>query len=193
MSPSIDKKTIRKRMRNFRQELDFSRYRKLCNTVIERCMELKEFQNASMVHIYVSTINNEVDTLGLIFTLLDKGKCVIVPQCGQNTHKFNNISITSLNELIPSKYGLMEPEYNPERAISPGELDLVIAPLLAFDRSGGRLGFGGGCYDSLLSMCACSKIGLGYSFQEVDSVPMEPHDQRLDIIVTEKEIIRVGK
>lgn len=180
-------------MRNFRQQLDFSQYRKLCNVVIERCVGLKEFQNASMVHIYVSAINNEVDTLGLIFTLLDKGKCVIVPQCGQNIRKFNNIAITSLNELIPSKYGLMEPEYNPERAISPEELNLVIAPLLAFDRSGGRLGFGGGFYDSLLSMCTCSKIGLGYSFQEVDCVPMEPHDQRLDIIVTEKETIRVEK
>jgi len=193
MSPSIDKKTIRKRMKNVRQQLDFGQYRKLCNNVIGRCMELKEFQNASMVHIYVSAINNEVDTLGLIFSLLDKGKCVIVPQCGQNIRKFNNISIMSLSELIPSKYGLMEPEYNPEREISPEELDLVITPLLAFDRSGGRLGFGGGCYDFLLSMCTCSKIGLGYSFQEVDSVPMEPHDQRLDIIITEKETIRVRK
>ena len=67
--------------------------------------------------------------------------------------------------------------------------DLIIAPLLAFDRAGGRLGQGGGHYDRTIQrLRAGSKvfvIGLAYAGQEIDAVPTEPHDQRLDAILTE--------
>ena len=85
----------------------------------------------------------------------------------------------------------MEPDYLPEREVAPMGLDVIIAPVLAFDRSGGRIGFGGGYYDGLFAESGGTKIGLAYSFQEVPKVPREPHDRALDIIVTEKETIRV--
>ena len=127
----------------------------------------------------------------MIFNIWDAGKIAAVPKCEHKIHKLFNLWIRSLDELLPGKFGIMEPAYNPEREISNEELDMVIAPLLAFDRDGGRLGFGMGFYDSLLGECNCPRIGLGYSFQEVDLIPREPHDQKLDIIITEKEIIRV--
>lgn len=68
--------------------------------------------------------------------------------------------------------------------------DLVIVPVLGFDRSGNRLGYGGGYYDRLLSRNNCKNtIGLAYSFCEVDEIPVKDHDQKLDKIITEKEII----
>jgi len=85
----------------------------------------------------------------------------------------------------------MEPKYDCKNVVRPDELDLVLAPILAFDHDGGRLGLGGGYYDSLLAECTCPVAGLAYSFQEVDRVPTETHDQYLDIIITEKEVIRV--
>ena len=73
--------------------------------------------------------------------------------------------------------------------------DLVIAPLLAFDRRGGRLGQGGGHYDRTLEALRAHRpvfvLGLAYAGQEVDQVPCEPHDQRLDAILTENGYMAV--
>ncbi|MFC1528770.1 5-formyltetrahydrofolate cyclo-ligase [Candidatus Latescibacterota bacterium] len=192
MNLSEAKKTIRARMKKLRDGLDLFEYRKLSTAIMEQCVTLPEWKQASTIHIYVSAVNNEVDTLGLIFGMLDGGKVVVVPKCVEELHKLKNIFIRSLDELTLCRFGLMEPEFSPEREIQCNSLNLVVVPLLAFDRTGGRLGFGGGYYDSLLSECTCPKIGLGYSFQEVDRIPVEPHDQKLDIIITEKEIIKVN-
>jgi 5-formyltetrahydrofolate cyclo-ligase len=71
-------------------------------------------------------------------------------------------------------------------SVSP---ELVVAPLLAFDRHGGRLGQGGGHYDrTLANLRAKGRVfilGLAYAGQEVDAIPIEPHDQRLDAVLTE--------
>ena len=76
--------------------------------------------------------------------------------------------------------------------------ELVISPLLAFDRAGGRLGQGGGYFDRTLAALRTHShppafVGLAYSIQEVAQAPMESHDQRLDAILTEKEFICVRK
>ncbi len=68
--------------------------------------------------------------------------------------------------------------------------DLVLVPLLAFDQQGGRLGFGGGYYDRTLSALDAIRLGVGYDEQEVDFVPMEPFDQRMDWIITPSRVIR---
>ena len=87
---------------------------------------------------------------------------------------------------------VMEPSKSHDSIIEPVSFDVVFIPLLAFDRAGNRLGFGGGFYDTFLESVRCPKIGLAYSFQETESVPVEPHDCGLDCIITEKEVIRVG-
>ena len=80
-----------------------------------------------------------------------------------------------------------EPEVRP---------DVVFTPVLAFDRRGGRLGQGGGHYDRTIEALRAAGpvlvIGLAYAGQEVDAIPMEPHDQRLDAILTETGYIAVG-
>ncbi len=74
--------------------------------------------------------------------------------------------------------------------------DVVITPLLAFDRRGGRLGQGGGHYDRSIANLRALKpvfvLGLAYAGQELPGIPMEPHDQRLDAILTETGYIEVG-
>jgi 5-formyltetrahydrofolate cyclo-ligase len=76
------------------------------------------------------------------------------------------------------------------------EPDVLLVPMLAFDRKGYRLGYGGGFYDRTLELLRAKKpvtaIGLAYAGQEVDSVPRDAHDQPLDFIMTEKEIITCG-
>ena len=73
--------------------------------------------------------------------------------------------------------------------------EVLIIPLVAFDRGGGRLGYGGGFYDRTLdylrSRHATLAIGFAYSEQEFENLPLEPTDQKLDIIITEREIIEL--
>jgi 5-formyltetrahydrofolate cyclo-ligase len=88
-------------------------------------------------------------------------------------------------------FGIPAPPQEAE-AVLP---DLVIAPLLAFDRAGGRLGQGAGHYDrAIANLRRCKAVfvlGLAYAGQELPDIPMEPHDQRLDAILTETGYIEV--
>jgi len=93
--------------------------------------------------------------------------------------------------LVRDAIGLIAPA--PENPIV--EPDLVVAPLLGFDRQGRRLGQGGGYYDRALEALRARKrvfvLGLAYVGQETHGLPDEPHDQRLDAILTESEYIAV--
>ncbi len=94
--------------------------------------------------------------------------------------------------LTPDALGIPAPPLEAE-AVLP---DVVFAPLLAFDRRGGRLGQGGGHYDRTLVALRRMKpvfvIGLAYAGQELAAIPMEPHDQRLDAILTETDYQEFG-
>lgn len=87
--------------------------------------------------------------------------------------------------------------FRADAASPPLRPDVVLAPLIAFDRAGGRLGQGGGHYDRTLAALRAVGpvlvIGLAYAGQEVPRVPSEPHDQTLDAILTETALLRVDK
>ena len=90
--------------------------------------------------------------------------------------------------LIKGEFGAMIPESGPW--MTP---QIVVVPLVAFDRNGGRLGYGGGFYDRTLEMLRAARpimaIGFAYHAQEDENLPLEPTDQPLDLIVTEQGVI----
>jgi len=90
--------------------------------------------------------------------------------------------------LREGPFGAMVPEV--DRFIEP---EILIVPLVAFDRAGGRLGYGGGFYDRTLERLRSRRptlaIGFAYSAQEAEGLPLEPTDQPLDMVVTEAEVI----
>lgn len=89
------------------------------------------------------------------------------------------------DDLATGPLGIREPSAD-QPVITP---DIIFMPLLAFDNDGHRLGQGGGFYDRYL--CAhpkCLKVGFAWSVQRVEKVPVEPHDQRLDAIITEQYV-----
>jgi 5-formyltetrahydrofolate cyclo-ligase len=93
--------------------------------------------------------------------------------------------------LHPRAFGVHEPHPSAEMV----EPDILLVPLLAFDRRGGRLGYGAGHYDRTLERLRALKpiqaIGLAFAAQEIEGVPMEAHDQRLDAVLTERAFIEV--
>ena len=95
------------------------------------------------------------------------------------------------DRLEPDALGLPAPTQDAEVVLP----DVVFVPLLAFDRQGGRLGQGGGFYDRTIAALRARgpllAVGLAYAGQEVDQLALEPHDQRLDAVLTEKAFILI--
>jgi 5-formyltetrahydrofolate cyclo-ligase len=93
--------------------------------------------------------------------------------------------------LHPSVFGVQEPHPGAETV----EPDILLVPLLAFDRRGGRLGYGAGHYDRTLEQLRPRKsvqaVGLAFAVQELEHVATDAHDQRLDAILTERAFIKV--
>lgn len=73
--------------------------------------------------------------------------------------------------------------------VDPSEIELIIVPAVAYDRRGNRLGRGKGFYDRLLGEAKATKIGVGYEFQLVDEIPVEPHDIPMDMVITQTTTI----
>ena len=97
------------------------------------------------------------------------------------------------DKLVTSRFGILEPPVNHTIATP----DIIITPLLAFDSAGYRLGFGGGFYDRTLAELRnrsdIHAIGAAFEGQEIDSVPHDEFDQRLDAVVTEKRVLQIRK
>lgn len=91
-------------------------------------------------------------------------------------------------EMVQGAFNIMEPE-----DLKPIRPDVCLMPLIAFDREGRRLGYGGSYYDGYLSENSVLKVGIAYCEQEVDRVPVEEHDHKMDWVVTPKEIIFCGE
>jgi 5-formyltetrahydrofolate cyclo-ligase len=93
--------------------------------------------------------------------------------------------------LEPGVFGTRHPHAG-QPVVDP---DFIVAPLAAFDRRGGRIGYGAGHYDNAIAeLRARGKrfrvVGIAFACQEVEKIPVEPHDQRLSVIATERELIR---
>ncbi len=149
-------------------------------------------RQAKFIHCYIS-FRSEVETRSFIERSLERGIRVVVPVVEMLDGKelLVHTEIRGLTELKKGRFGLEEPI---ERSPSSLEnLDAVLIPLAAFDRNGTRLGYGKGFYDEFLSQLPRSveRIGLAFASQEVNNIPAEPHDEPLDTVVTEREIIRI--
>lgn len=99
-------------------------------------------------------------------------------------------------DLQPNRYGIPEPVCAPADLVAPAALDLVLVPLLAFDRRGHRLGTGGGFYDRTFAFlngvarpAQPVLVGIGYSFQETDAIAAQDWDIQMDFVATERELI----
>lgn len=95
------------------------------------------------------------------------------------------------SRLELGSFHIEEPTGN--EVTDPSEIELVVVPAVAYDRKGKRLGRGKGFYDRFLKNTRATKIGVGYEFQLLDELPVEPHDVSMDIVVTQHSTIIVTK
>jgi 5-formyltetrahydrofolate cyclo-ligase len=157
-----------------------------CRSVVD----LPEFADAEVVMIYLS-IPGEVDTSHIALACWQQGKTVVVPKVAWSERRMVAVECQSIDEHMDvDKYGLRTPRRGQIRA--SGSLDMVIVPGLAFDRTGQRLGRGGGFYDRFLPELSekARTVGLSFGEQVVDDLPVDAHDHPIDILVTDREVLR---
>ena len=133
-------------------------------------------------------VNNEVDDLHIL-RMLEKKKIAIALPLVKKNFKMNFIKYSINYPFVVNKYGIPEP--SPGKIVFP---DILLVPLVAFDKNLNRLGYGAGYYDRLIKSLKKNKkiitIGLAFHFQEFYSIPISKYDQKLNYIITNKNILQ---
>jgi 5-formyltetrahydrofolate cyclo-ligase len=189
VTPFPQKAALRVRLRGLRRrlaaEIPDAALRAAERLPLER---LPPFEVFSLYH----AMGSEMDPRPLLALLGHRGARAALPAAGARDEPMGFRLWDPALRLEPDAFGVPAPP-----AIVPSvEPDLVVAPLLGFDRQGRRLGQGSGHYDRALACLRARRsvfvIGLAFSGQEVVQLPAEAHDQRLDAILTETDYIEVG-
>lgn len=184
---SLDKAQLRRRFLAQRAALAPAEKQHINREICARVLASDLFRNARCLFLYVST-QQEIDTRALLRAALETGKMVCVPLCGA-AGQMTARRISSLDELRPGAYGIDEPDAGAP-AFEPGQIDLVIAPALACDRQGYRLGYGGGYYDRFLAQTDAACAALCADARLVDRLPHAAFDRRCGWIFTERQVLR---
>lgn len=151
------------------------------------------FHQAETVFIYVD-FRSEVQTREIIFKMHELGKKVVVPVTLLHEKDLLPVYINNMEtDLAPGYASILEPVVAIRKThfVSPESLDIVFLPGSVFDERGGRMGYGGGFYDRFVSGKApqALRIGLAFEQQMVKEAPLQEHDERMDMIITEKRIV----
>jgi 5-formyltetrahydrofolate cyclo-ligase len=156
-------------------------------------LDMPQAAMAGTIAAYVS-IGNEPDTVGLVFALWKRGSYLLLPVLRAD-NDLDWASYEGPDSLAPGPRGLLQPT-EPTRGVTAiASADLVIVPALAVGRDGHRLGRGAGCYDRALARVgpAVPTIALLYEAELLDTVPAEPHDQRVRAVAQPmRGITRLG-
>jgi 5-formyltetrahydrofolate cyclo-ligase len=137
-------------------------------------------------------IKTEINPLPLMKKLAEAGATLALPRIVARGQPLSMRAWAMGDPFDKGQWGIREPQASaPE--VAP---DIMLTPLAAFDRSGNRLGYGAGYYDMTIRAARAMKpvkvIGLAYSIQQFDTVPVSERDERLDLVLTEREIIDCG-
>ena len=157
--------------------------------ILENLFLLPEISRAKNVGCYIS-FNNEVFTRAIIDKLWKDGKKVFVPVMDSREKGFHFAQIKSFQGTKKNSYGILEPES--VKIFPPEKIDAFIVPGLAFDLRGARIGWGQGFYDRFFSNAEIkgARIGIAFDFQLIEELPCAGHDAKMDLIVTEKRVVR---
>jgi len=185
---------LRARMSVRRNELDAKQRIAAAAGVLESLESLPEFVIDANVAGYWA-VRGELPLNLAVASLTRREQQYFLPVLGQ-ARQLRFAEYREGARLQGNRFGIPEPEVPTEALQTAGDMDVILLPLLAFDRKGHRLGTGGGWYDSSLAFLGNEPrparpllVGIGYGFQEVEAVSIEPWDIDLDYVATDAELI----
>lgn len=188
------KKEFRKKMLALRDAAPAMERRLASAAIMDNLFEFSEF-NAAKTAMFFVAFRSEVETVPMIKRAIDSGKRVVVPITKLESGTLvPSLLLDCERDLAEGTYGVLEPGPDAVRPVHPEEIDIVLMPGAAFDRTGGRIGYGGGFYDRFIETLRPDVVlaALAFDFQVVDNVPTEPHDRKIHFVITDKEIITCG-
>ena len=178
------KAALRSRLLAARAELTAEQRTAAGRAIRDALLERPEVQMAGTIAAYYS-VGAEPDTRGLLFALWKRGSYVLLPLLRPDGD-LDWASYEGPESLVPGPRGLLEPGGPPRGPGAVARADVVLAPALAVDRAGNRLGRGGGSYDRALARVGplVPLIALVYDAELLDRVPAEPHDVKVRAAVS---------
>ncbi|MFW2367910.1 MAG: 5-formyltetrahydrofolate cyclo-ligase [Desulforhopalus sp.] len=186
-------KELRNSILRKRDNLEKSEIEAKSRLIQDRLLQMPEVAEAKILFVYIS-FRSEVATLDLVDKLIEMGKTVTVPITRVAAKRLDAVKITDrAKDLEPGYCNIPEPTeiLCTEKSIDPKLIETIILPGSVFDLRGGRFGYGGGFYDRFVSQVENAvRIGLAFDLQIVDKAPLQDHDELLDLVVTEKRVIR---
>ena len=182
------KDEIRENMRAKRRALSKDEIKIKSDEIRQKLFWIECVKQAETVCTFISAFK-EPDTVETIKKLWKQGKKVVVPITDIESGTLSLSYINSMDDMEKGAYGILEPKT--VRTADENNIDVILVPGLAFDRNGGRMGFGKGYYDRLLENNKAVKIGLCYDFQILEKIPTESHDVPMNFVITEKEILEI--
>jgi len=176
---------------------------KASETILEKLQQLELFKEAKSVLLYYPA-KDEVDIRPLLGGYLNNHYLLSDSRRGFHQKKYDedeqkkiylpsiyNLSITLISKdtRLKTHFNSIKEPVHPDSQL-PEQVDLAVIPGVVFDEKGYRIGHGGGWYDRLFSKVRCDiKIGLSFDELVIKNLPVEAHDQKVDIIITDKRII----
>ncbi|MBC8062338.1 MAG: 5-formyltetrahydrofolate cyclo-ligase [Clostridiaceae bacterium] len=184
-----DKNNIRSFILEQREKVNNDIRKQWDEGIMIQLLESEFYKKSRVIFVFVS-FKSEVNTHKIIEHALKHSKIIYVPKIKSKENVMEIFQINSLKDLKTGYFNILEPEESCLAADS-NNIDLILMPGVAFDRLGGRVGYGRGFYDEFLRKMdkSVDKIALAYDFQILDKVPMDEFDVKIDGIVTNREII----
>lgn len=182
------KNELRLASRLYRQGLTDGEKERLDKKIQNKLLNMWQYRQTDVILIYVAT-DIEIDTRLIISTALKDGKTVAVPRCVEGTREMEFYIIDGFSCLEKRTFGVLEPVPGQCERLDDFSSGLCIVPALVFDRSGYRLGYGGGYYDRFLSKFGGETVGLCYNECVKDSLPHGKYDRRVDKLITQSSVI----
>ena len=156
------------------------------------CDRLEPQLRSAHTVLFFAPLADELDVWPLLENFLAAGKTCALPFFDTAAKEYSARRVQNLAaDISIGKFGVREPvSICPE--IPPEKFDLILVPGVAFDWNGNRLGRGQGFYDRLLKNIRGVKCGVGYDFQLIGKIPVEPHDARMNFIVTPTRCVKTA-
>ncbi len=182
---------LRKQLRLQRRSLPVAEQRDKAIQVFHQVVTQAFFHRASRIAFYVAN-DGEVDPLAILLRAWQMGKHCYLPVL--SAHRPDRVCFAAFrqeDELVPNRWGILEPGLPLRRLVAAYSLDLVLVPLVGFDEMCNRMGMGKGFYDRTfayrqrLGFRRPRLVGLAYELQKTDSIPVRLWDVPLDAVVTE--------
>jgi 5-formyltetrahydrofolate cyclo-ligase len=182
------KRAIRREVLAGRDAMPSAERARLGDVIAGRFLALPEVERARVVMAF-SSFGSELPTEPLIEALVDRGVTVALPRIVAGELEPRTWRPGEPTTAAP--FGALEPAAG--RTVAPETIDVVVTPAVAFDRTGGRVGYGGGYYDRFLLRTRddALRAGVAFGLQLVEGdLPAGAFDLRVDVVVTERETIR---